>query len=109
MKQLGALLAKLHDGGLIHGDLTTSNMLVRTVDSLVVMIDFGLAYFSTLPEDKGVDLYVLERALMSTHSDKPWLFKVILETYRSSSSQYSATFNRFAEVRQRGRKRTMVG
>jgi TP53 regulating kinase-like protein len=31
------------------------------------MIDFGLSYISTLPEDKGVDLYVLERAFLSTH------------------------------------------
>jgi tRNA A-37 threonylcarbamoyl transferase component Bud32 len=31
MAEVGRLLALLHDGGLIHGDLTTSNMLVREV------------------------------------------------------------------------------
>lgn len=59
--QVGKAVAALHDGGLIHGDLTTSNILVRDVDSRVVIIDFGLAQNSIIPEDKGVDLYVLVR------------------------------------------------
>lgn len=33
-----------------------------------MLIDFGLSFTSTLPEDKAVDLYVLERALLSMHS-----------------------------------------
>lgn len=32
-----------------------------------VLIDFGLSYVSVMPEDKAVDLYVLERAFSSTH------------------------------------------
>lgn len=59
--QVGTAVAALHDGGLIHGDLTTSNILVRDADSRVVIIDFGLAHNSIIPEDKGVDLYVLVR------------------------------------------------
>ena len=60
--QVGKAVAKMHDGGLIHGDLTTSNILVRDDDErTVVIIDFGLASNSIIAEDKGVDLYVLER------------------------------------------------
>ncbi|KAG6785889.1 hypothetical protein POTOM_007480 [Populus tomentosa] len=66
--QIGDSIGKLHDGGLIHGDLTTSNMLIRTGTNQLVLIDFGLSFTSTLPEDKAVDLYVLERALLSMHS-----------------------------------------
>ncbi|XP_056693573.1 uncharacterized protein [Spinacia oleracea] len=66
--QIGDSIAKLHDGGLIHGDLTTSNMLIRKDTNQLVLIDFGLSFTSTLPEDKAVDLYVLERALISMHS-----------------------------------------
>ncbi|KAL9305401.1 putative serine/threonine-protein kinase Bud32 [Arabidopsis thaliana] len=33
----------------------------------------------------------------------------ILTAYRNSSKQWSATFNKLAQVRQRGRKRTMIG
>lgn len=38
------------------------------ISSFQVLIDFGLSFTSTLPEDKAVDLYVLERALLSMHS-----------------------------------------
>ena len=59
--QVGRAVAAMHDGGLIHGDLTTSNILVRAADQRVVVIDFGLAHNSIIAEDKGVDLYVLVR------------------------------------------------
>ncbi|CAK9147027.1 unnamed protein product [Ilex paraguariensis] len=107
--QIGDAIGKLHDGGLIHGDLTTSNMLVRGGTNQLVLIDFGLSFTSTLPEDKAVDLYVLERALLSMHSSCGNVMEQILAAYRKSSKQWSATLNKLAQVRQRGRKRTMIG
>lgn len=107
--QIGNAIAKLHDGGLIHGDLTTSNMLIRSGKNQLVLIDFGLSFTSTLPEDKAVDLYVLERALLSMHSSCGNVMDRILSAYRKSSKQWSSTLNKLAQVRQRGRKRTMVG
>ncbi|WCJ21586.1 EKC/KEOPS complex subunit bud32 [Euphorbia peplus] len=107
--QIGYAIGKLHDGGLIHGDLTTSNMLIRSSTNQLVLIDFGLSFTSTLPEDKAVDLYVLERALLSMHSSCGNVMDRILAAYRKSSKQWSSTMNKLAQVRQRGRKRTMVG
>ncbi|KAF8401730.1 hypothetical protein HHK36_012676 [Tetracentron sinense] len=107
--QIGDAIGKLHDGGLIHGDLTTSNMLLRSGTNQLVLIDFGLSFTSTLPEDKAVDLYVLERALLSMHSSCGNVMDRILAAYRKSSKQWSSTLNKLAQVRQRGRKRTMVG
>lgn len=53
---------------MVHGDLTTSNIMLRDGNAgKIVMIDFGLSYISTLVEDKAVDLYVMERAFLSTH------------------------------------------
>lgn len=118
MKQLGRLIAKLHDGKVVHGDLTSSNVLVVTTDGgststtmrSLVMIDFGLSFFSTISEDKAVDLYVLERAFTSAHATTgETLFAACLEAYRKSSKNWSSTLNRFADVRMRGRKRSMVG
>jgi TP53 regulating kinase-like protein len=43
-------------------------MLLDDKTGQLVLIDFGLGSTSTLPEDKAVDLYVLERALLSMHS-----------------------------------------
>nr|TKS03499.1 hypothetical protein D5086_0000154960 [Populus alba] len=107
--QIGDSIGKLHDGGLIHGDLTTSNMLLRIGTNQLVLIDFGLSFTSTLPEDKAVDLYVLERALLSMHSSCGNVMDRILAGYRKSSKQWSSTLNKLAQVRQRGRKRTMIG
>jgi TP53 regulating kinase-like protein len=110
--QVGKHVAVMHDGGLIHGDLTTSNILVvvdeATLEKRVVMIDFGLAHNSIVPEDKGVDLYVLERAINVTHAALK-LFEAVMTEYKKASGKWSASFNKFAEVRMRGRKRSMIG
>ncbi len=80
-KLVGDGIAKLHDGGLIHGDLTTSNIIVSRVEGSdiqkVTFIDFGLSQNSTLSEDKAVDLYVLERAFLSLHSEIEGLVKFL--------------------------------
>jgi tRNA A-37 threonylcarbamoyl transferase component Bud32 len=47
-----------------------------------VLVDFGLAYTSSLTEDKAVDLYVLERAFASTHPNSKPLFGRVLEGYK---------------------------
>ena len=108
-REIGEAISKLHDGGLVHGDLTTSNFMVRDDDDAVVVIDFGLSYPSAVPEDKGVDLYVLERAINAAHPSQTELFDEIIATYKKTSKMWCATLNRFAEVRARGRKRSMVG
>ncbi|MQL80462.1 hypothetical protein Taro_012897 [Colocasia esculenta] len=107
--QIGNAVGKLHDGGLVHGDLTTSNMIIQEGTNQLVLIDFGLSFTSTLPEDRAVDLYVLERALLSMHSSCGNVMDRILAAYKKSSRQWCATLNKLAQVRQRGRKRTMVG
>lgn len=121
MDAIGAQLAQMHGADVIHGDLTTSNMMLRAGDCLqLVLIDFGLASVSSFWEDKAVDLYVLERAFASTHPMSQALFHRVLESYaqrtealapRSGKAQ-NAWHNihaRLQEVRLRGRKRSMVG
>lgn len=113
VKKMGDILAKMHDEDVIHGDLTTSNMLLRQPpedgESDLVLIDFGLSYISTLPEDKAVDLYVLEKAFLSTHPSTEALFETLLKSYTASSQKSEAVIKKLDEVRLRGRKRSMVG
>lgn len=155
-------MSLLHDGGVVHGDLTTSNMVLREADGKLVsktpplwhahsqpsslscasspalcgpltlrkasnlaappppldvmlttspnaatpsparcspqvLIDFGLSSNSTLPEDKAVDLYVLERAIASAHAADTGLFEAIVEEYRASSRYWNPVLNKFAE------------
>ncbi|KAJ1344382.1 TP53-regulating kinase [Batrachochytrium salamandrivorans] len=54
-QSIGSGLAQIHDLNLIHGDLTTSNMILRQDTRKLVWIDFGLSYTSTLTEDKGFE------------------------------------------------------
>lgn len=68
-RQIGEAIGKMHDAEVVHGDLTTSNIMIRSSNNEVVFIDFGLANMKPIVEDKAVDLYVLERAFISTHPD----------------------------------------
>ena len=62
-------------------------------------------------EDRAVDLYVLERAVTAAHAGAAGdaIFAAVLAAYKSSSRAWCSTLNKFAEVRLRGRKRSMVG
>jgi TP53 regulating kinase-like protein len=112
-EKIGSILGTMHSKNIIHGDLTTSNMLLDgdPADLKVILIDFGLGYTESVAEDKGVDLYVLERALLSSHPNTEELFEVILESYRKAYGGKGSVevISKLDEVRLRGRKRTMVG
>jgi tRNA A-37 threonylcarbamoyl transferase component Bud32 len=77
------------------------------------LIDFGLAGMGATPEDRGVDLYVLERALLSTHTDIARdFFAELLGAYYAaipSPKDAAAVKGRFEQVRMRGRKRLAFG
>ncbi|GAA6033734.1 hypothetical protein JCM8097_004404 [Rhodosporidiobolus ruineniae] len=135
LRLIGLEIAKMHVADIIHGDLTTSNMMVRLIPEEkraagrenevfeVVLIDFGLSTSSPMHEDRAVDLYVLERAFSSTHPVLPGQiahFERLLEGYkeglleaekgkRAKKGTWDGTWRRLEEVRLRGRKRSMVG
>ena len=126
MEKIGRAVGRLHEIGVVHGDLTTSNMMLRPVGKKVmgsraadtavddgetelVLIDFGLAVQSIQEEDKGVDLYVLERAFGSTHPEAEEDFKDALKAYGESYKGAKMVLKRLEEVRMRGRKRSMLG
>jgi TP53 regulating kinase-like protein len=140
LRRVGRAVAAMHlKGGVVHGDLTTSNIMVRPIwkqktDGLVsggheggeaeekevvdlqgeiVLIDFGLATQSIQDEDRAVDLYVLERAFGSTHPrEEGWFKEEVLDSqegYKGSFKGANVVLKRLEEVRMRGRKRSMVG
>jgi TP53 regulating kinase-like protein len=76
-----------------------------------VVIDFGLGFTEGSPEDKGVDLYVLERAFLSTHPNMEDEFAKVMEGYRAglNKADRKTVVDKYEEIRMRGRKRTMVG
>ena len=103
--QIGVLIAKLHLQGLIHGDLTTSNMIL-TAENKIFFIDFGLGEKNTEIEVKGVDLHLLKRALQSTHYQF-WeqCFKAVLSGYSSivGKENMEKVHEKIVEIERRGR------
>lgn len=102
-KQIGKDLAKLHDSGIIHGDLTTSNILLEKENSKIFFIDFGLSFHSNRIEDKAVDLHLIKEALEAKH---PKIFKnsfkKILKGYKKSEN-FQKVLIRLKKVESRGR------
>lgn len=89
--------------------INSTNENIHLNEPEIVLIDFGLSNTESTVEDKAVDLYVLERALLSSHPRAFFLFAEILEAYSADYDSTIDVINKFNEVRLRGRKRTMVG
>jgi len=103
-EKIGEIVAKLHAKGIIHGDLTTSNMILEGNE--VYLIDFGLGKFSERVEDQAVDLFLLYEALKSTHFrilEECW--KTILKTYSQNYSNASEVLKRIEKIKKRRRYR----
>jgi len=100
-KQIGEDVAKLHDAEIIHGDLTTSNMILK--DKKIFFIDFGLGFISRKFEDKAVDIHLFKQALEAKHF-KNWevLFKEFEKGYHKSKDS-KVVFERLKAVEKRGR------
>jgi Kae1-associated kinase Bud32 len=100
-EKVGENIAKLHDNGIIHGDLTTSNMLWEK--DKVFFIDFGLGFQSEKIEDKAVDIHLIKQALEAKHSKNyEKLFLSVLKGY-SKSEKNKEVLERLKKVEKRGR------
>jgi Kae1-associated kinase Bud32 len=100
-KMIGKNLALMHKNGIIHGDLTTSNMIFNKE---LHFIDFGLSFFSDKYEDKAVDLHLLKEALESKHhAVVDSAFKIVLDSYNENYSEADSVIKRLEIVEKRGR------
>lgn len=105
--EIGRKIAVLHNNSIIHGDLTTSNMILNKE---VYFIDFGLSFFSHKAEDKAVDLHLLKEALESKHyAIGEECYECALEEYRKEAHNGSETLKRLEVVEKRGRYRAKKG
>lgn len=106
--EIGKSIAKIHDNDIIHGDLTTSNIILKEKIndesiSSIYFIDFGLGFNSQRIEDKSVDLHLIKQALEAKHFQN-WetLFESIKEGYQNSK-YYKETLKQLEKVEKRGR------
>lgn len=128
---IGKAIGQMHSLRVVHGDLTTSNLMVRsclnphvhtsfeeTVSALltwneqwstepsaacplveVVLLDFGLGMMQAKEEDMAVDLYVLERAFISTHPGHEAVVDRILHHYKHYCTHGAGVLDRLEQVR----------
>jgi TP53 regulating kinase-like protein len=99
--KMGKQIALLHDHDIVHGDLTTSNMILK--NDKIYFIDFGLGFFSKKVEDKAVDLHLLKQAFVAKHykiGEKA--FEFVLNGYKESKN-FKEVVKRLEKVESRGR------
>jgi len=104
-RNVGNLIGRLHERSIIHGDLTTSNM-IRTSDEKIFFIDFGLSLYSIEVEDRGVDLHLMKRALNSTHYRYvDQCFGAVIEGYKTEvgDKKTDRVLKKVREIEKRGR------
>ncbi len=104
-RHVGELIGRLHNCGIIHGDLTTSNMIL-TPYGRVVLVDFGLSEKSTELEIRGVDLHLMKRAFQSTHYKyAEECFEEVLKGYAKVMGEelVKNVLEKIQEIERRGR------
>ncbi len=102
---IGKLIGRLHKNDLIHGDLTTSNMILTPYNK-IIFVDFGLGEFSEEVETRGVDLHLMKRALQSTHHKyAKQCFKAVTKGYAETAGKEATAkvLEKIQEIERRGR------
>ncbi len=88
----------------MHGDLTTSNFIIRKEDRRSVLIDFGLSQVTTEIEQRGVDIHVFFQTLESTAPDQAQSLKTaFIEGYSKTFPGAAEVIRREHEIGLRGR------
>ncbi len=101
-REVGRIVGRLHRAGIVHGDLTTSNMIVRA--ERIVMIDFSLGGKDETIESRGVDLHLLREALSSAHAKASSHYREVLRGYREAFGRGAgAVISKVKEIESRGR------
>ena len=101
MKQAGKMVALLHSAGLVHGDLTTSNLLVN--DTEIAIVDFGLGFGSTKIEDLAVDILNFQKTYKATHYQFPQGWEYFLESYKQHFEAGDRVLRRIKQIEERAR------
>jgi TP53 regulating kinase and related kinases len=105
--EIGRYAALLHASNIIHGDLTTSNFIMN---KRLVLIDFGLSYYSERNEDIATDIRLIKEVFTSAHIEVRKAFPRFVEGYTSVAG-IKKTDNILENVRmieQRGRYARMT-
>ncbi len=104
-QRMGESIGRLHLRGIVHGDLTTSNMILTSED-VIFFVDFGLGERTEEIEQRAVDLHLMKRALQSSHFQVAReCFEAVIRGYTCVVGDDMATgvLDKIAEIEKRGR------
>jgi len=101
-ERIGELVGILHRNGIIHGDLTTSNLILGS-DNILYLIDFGLSTFDSSIEARGVDVHVFFQSLSATCESWKELKESFIKGYTRTLPDAPQVLTRVSEIEQRGR------
>jgi len=100
--EIGKAVGLLHKNGIVHGDLTTSNMILK--DDKIFFIDFGLGEFSNRIENQATDLSVLKEAFKSTHfKHLNLLWENFIKGYKQTNDNFNKVLDTLDDIEKRGR------
>jgi len=105
LRSVGAQIGLLHTTGIVHGDLTTSNVIVSPSGAPFI-VDFGMSRRSVEPEDRGVDLHLLQRSIIASHRQNPSsMMNSMIRGYEETTGKKvaSSTWRKAREIARRGR------
>ena len=100
-RKIGEIAARLHANDIVHGGLTTSNMLLD--DGRIVLIDFSLGSKTSELEDKGVDMHLLEEAFHSAHYRRAGLYETVKDSYVKAYPGGAEVLKKVRDIEKRGR------
>jgi len=100
--KIGEMMAKLHNGRISHGDMTTSNMILMPNGELC-LLDMSLGTTTAEIEDMGVDIHLLQRAFTSAHSGLESALDIVLMSYSKNMKNADEVFKRVEDIKARGR------
>jgi bifunctional N6-L-threonylcarbamoyladenine synthase / protein kinase Bud32 len=104
VQEAGCMVGKLHTAGIMHGDLTTSNLILRASDGRCVLIDFGLSQVTVEIEQRGVDIHVFFQTLESTAPERADSLKAaFIDGYMETFEGADDVIRREHEIGLRGR------
>jgi TP53 regulating kinase-like protein len=105
--KIGRCAALLHASNIIHGDLTTSNFVMN---KRLVLLDFGLSYYSERTEDMATDIRLIKEVFTSAHIAVRKAFPCFVEGYASvvGTKKIDKTLENDRKKEQRGRDARMT-
>ena len=105
--QIGRCAALLHTSKIIHGDLTTSNFVMNKG---LVLLDFGLSYYSERIEDMATDIRLIKEVFTSAHIAVRKAFPCFVEGYAkvAGRKRMDKILVNVRKIEQRGRYARMT-